>query len=167
MDGYVTKPFTIAIIAKCLAEWAGPSVIASASPAAAAPTDPAPEPVLDRAVIAGLAELGNGQAVLRKVLRLFLAHAPEAVAAIRRTVATAEPVALADAVHGLKSMCANIGAKRTAAACHALETLARTGGSWTADHIERIGCEVDAAIAELRSLPEASEPTAAKGHRID
>jgi HPt (histidine-containing phosphotransfer) domain-containing protein len=114
------------------------------------------QPVIDRGVIAELGAIGMDGALLTRVLHLFEAKVPDAVIGIERLSAAADRKGLADAVHALKSMCANIGALRAAAACHDLECLARGGGDFdAADGVARIAREVAEALREVRLLGAA------------
>jgi HPt (histidine-containing phosphotransfer) domain-containing protein len=171
MDDYVIKPFTIKTIAGCLSRWVGkpPAV---AGPAATPPEPQATDAAMSDAVVAGdrpgedvplldqtiLAELGgDGSDLVKRVSRLFIDHVPGALAEIDRSAGGDDVTALADAVHALKSMCANIGAARAAAACHHLETLARTGQAFdAADHVAIIAREAQAALAEVARLQDAA-----------
>lgn len=64
--------------------------------------------------------------------------------------------ALADAVHALKSMCANIGARRALMACDELELLARTGQDFDAGaKIGNIAREIEATLAEVKKIRAA------------
>ena len=61
--------------------------------------------------------------------------------------------ALADAAHALKSMCANMGAARVAAACNQLEHSARTDEPLdVASHVAQISRELSAAISALGDI---------------
>jgi HPt (histidine-containing phosphotransfer) domain-containing protein len=76
---------------------------------------------------------------------------------IEETAGGGDLMTLADAVHALKSMCANIGAARAAHACNELETLARSGriDDPTA-HIANIASEAKAALEAVAQLGEAA-----------
>ena len=171
MDDYVIKPFTIKTIAGCLSRWVGKPVAATepATPPlelqaadTATPDDVVADhhpgedlPLLDQTILAELG--GDGSDLVKRVSRLFIDHVPDALAEIDRNAVGDDVIALADAVHALKSMCANIGAARAAAACHHLETLARTGQSFdAADHAAIIAHEAQAALAEVARLQDAA-----------
>jgi HPt (histidine-containing phosphotransfer) domain-containing protein len=114
------------------------------------------EPVIDGRIIADLSEIGGDGMLLERVLGLFEARVPDAVETIARLSVACDRQALADAVHGLKSMCASIGAARAAAACDELEELARTGGDLDAAvTVGRISAEVADAICAVRLLRAA------------
>jgi HPt (histidine-containing phosphotransfer) domain-containing protein len=110
-------------------------------------------PIIDSDIIADLRETGTGGTLLKRVLGLFEERVPRAVEDIGRLAMVADRKALADAVHGLKSMCTNIGAQRAAAACDDLEWLARGEANFdAADGVARIAREVAEAISEVRLL---------------
>jgi HPt (histidine-containing phosphotransfer) domain-containing protein len=110
-------------------------------------------PIIDRDIIADLSGTGVAGLLLKRVLGLFEAKVPAAVAEIECLSATEDRRALADAVHALKSICANIGALRAAAACDELEWLARSGADFdAAGGAALIAHEVAEAMREVRLL---------------
>jgi len=171
MDDYVIKPFTIKTIAGCLSRWVDSPVTATVpaappqEPQAVGPLTPDEMvadhhpgkdlPLLDQSILAELG--GDGSDLVKRVSKLFVDHVPGALAEIDRNAVGDDVIALADAVHALKSMCANIGAARAAAACHHLETLARAGQAFdAADHTAVIAREARAALAEVARLQDAA-----------
>jgi signal transduction histidine kinase/CheY-like chemotaxis protein len=120
MDALMVKPVTLRAVTDCLeAHLAGRL-------RAAATTETAPEPVLDAATIRDLRQIGGNEALFRRVLDLFAGRVPQAIDQLEAMTREPDLDALADATHALKSMCANIGALRAAAACTDLETAARS-----------------------------------------
>ncbi len=83
--------------------------------------------VVDPQVIGELKSLGGEGAVFSRVLALFLKNVPAAVADIEMHARSNDAAALADRVHGLRSMCLTIGAVAAGRACEKLETAARMG----------------------------------------
>lgn len=84
-------------------------------------------PILDQEVLADLEASGGGDGkLLNRVFELFTENGPSCFEEIEKVSQHDDEQALADAAHGLKSMCANIGAAKAAAACHALELAMRT-----------------------------------------
>jgi len=170
MDDYVIKPLTIKTLARCLAHWLGepsaPVVAEPAPPVVADAISPVLEDGIDNSADDELAlidesiltELGGpGSDLVKRVSRLFVEHVPGALKAIEETTGGGDRTALADAVHALKSMCANIGAVRAAAACNELETLARTGQVVDPSaHIARISSEAEAALEAVARLSNAA-----------
>lgn len=154
MDAYMTKPFTLKAITGCLeANFAGRPF-----------AQPEPEPeasitgesVLDSATITDLRNIGGSDALFRRVLDLFAGRVPSAIEKVEQMAGGDDLVALADAAHALKSMCANIGALRAVAACHDLEDAARTGGAFDAgEKLAVISREIRVAMAEVERLRSA------------
>jgi len=140
MDDFITKPFTIRTIAERMAllvpqgsaganEPEEARVAQAEIPAVSeTTTKPVKLPVLDEEVINDLKDSGGGSdTLLLRVFELFVEHAPNSLQEIKTALANPDQAALADAAHGLKSMCANIGAARAAESCHELELAARNG----------------------------------------
>jgi CheY-like chemotaxis protein len=154
MDAYLTKPFTMAAIIACL-DGQFSSLPAAAEPAALATTGNMAG-VLDPAVIAELKNIGGNDQLFRRVLDLFASRVPQAVDKVMNMQELADPAALADAAHALKSMCANIGAKRASAACHDLEHAARAGDPFEpGEMIAQVGTEMRIVLAEIERLRAA------------
>ena len=102
-------------------------VIESAQMTDDLPPAPGPAPVIDGTVTDELRKIGGSDALYRRVLDLFAGRVPDALKTAETLSLSGDRAALADAVHALKSMCANIGARRAMEACHDLENAARTG----------------------------------------
>ena len=149
MDGMLAKPFTLAQLAALLARHVPAVATGPAAPA------PAPMPVaapdgalLDEQTLANLEELGDGDFVAR-ILGLYRAQAPEALADLDAALARGDAPAVARAAHGLKSMSANIGAARLKDAADAIERAARGGGVLPADGAAGLGTLFAATLAAL------------------
>jgi HPt (histidine-containing phosphotransfer) domain-containing protein len=82
--------------------------------------------VVDPQVIHELKALGSDGAVFSRVQALFLKNVPSALSEIMEHARNQNAPALADRVHGLRSMCMTIGAIAASRACEELETAART-----------------------------------------
>ncbi|MCO5546851.1 hypothetical protein L7F22_000288 [Adiantum nelumboides] len=80
--------------------------------------------LLDAEVLDGLLGLGDG-AFLDRVLDLYRAQGPVALATLRSALAVSDQPAIARAAHSLKSMSANIGAPPRRARLRAIEDAAR------------------------------------------
>ena len=157
MDAMLAKPFTLDQLRACLADHLTEGVAGPADETptgrdaeAAATSDP-----ISKGPVAAVETGSNGQsghtgsppvvlntdhlhalaggtgpeasALLGRILSLFEKHAPDAVKTIGMLAANGETGALADAVHALKSMSANIGAERLAALCGNMEQAANAG----------------------------------------
>ncbi|TXN01678.1 Hpt domain-containing protein, partial [Methylobacterium sp. WL122] len=89
-----------------------------------APALPDAPALLDRETLEGLAEMGDG-AFLARVLGLYTAQAPVALAALEAAIPNGDAAVVASAAHGLKSMSANVGAIRLVGLLAAVEGRAR------------------------------------------
>jgi HPt (histidine-containing phosphotransfer) domain-containing protein len=154
MDAYMTKPFTMKSIAACLEQQfraAAPPIVA---------TEPVPEAaagiILDPEVVAELRNIGGSDALFRRVLDIFARKVPGAVEELEAVTRAGDLKAMADAAHALKSMCANIGAKRALAACHELEHAARTGADFDpGEKMAAIAREIGFVAREVEELRAA------------
>jgi HPt (histidine-containing phosphotransfer) domain-containing protein len=81
---------------------------------------------LDQSALDRLQRFGGGK-LLREMIALFLAAAPERIAAARTGVETGDAPAAEMALHSLKSSSAQLGAMRMQRLCEQGESLARTG----------------------------------------
>jgi CheY-like chemotaxis protein/HPt (histidine-containing phosphotransfer) domain-containing protein len=115
------------------------------------PARSAPDPI-DPAAWEQLTELAAGDAHFLPVLRdAFLEESEASVARLDAAVAAGDRVAVADAVHRLKSSCAQVGAIALSRRCAALE---RDAGGLpapeVADAVRSIATEVRGVTAALR-----------------
>jgi two-component system sensor histidine kinase/response regulator len=119
MDDYVTKPLERRLLKQTLERWwpkgsllPGPRMPGgahSSTPASALPTH---ESALDPSVTRS-----------QGVVRVFLRHVPEQLAAIESALESGDPEALRNAAHKLKGSCLSVGVPRMAALCASLEAL--------------------------------------------
>ncbi|MBA9063688.1 two-component system sensor histidine kinase BarA [Methylobacterium fujisawaense] len=140
MNGTLLKPFTLRQLADLLqahvpslrdaareaavgSEEARAALPTGASPGAAPEASPDSD-LLDAEVLDGLLGLGDG-AFLDRVLDLYRAQGPVALATLRSALAVSDQPAIARAAHSLKSMSANIGARALVARLRAIEDSAR------------------------------------------
>ena len=172
IDDYLSKPFSqqqlYTIIGKLLPNRA----IGSRSPAPSA--DPALQPafetipaaladetaetagvdgpgVLDRTVLANLrSELST---LFGRVIAIYLEHAPGQGDALVRAIEQKNPEAVRIAAHTLKSSSANIGARKLARQCGALEVAARAGK--LPDNVEELGAGIATALADVLEAVKA------------
>ena len=82
----------------------------------------------------------NGDALAEKVVRTYLADAPQRIAKLREIAATKDNEALRKAAHYLKSSSATLGADALAAQLKALETCARSGN---VDDVPALMADID------------------------
>ncbi|MGT2481868.1 ATP-binding protein [Methylobacterium oryzae CBMB20] len=146
MDGTLLKPFTLRQLADLL-QARLPALRGAPAPAAAqsgltGPEGPAAAPpaataaddlldgeildgeILDGEVLDGLLGLGDG-AFLDRVLDLYRAQGPVALATLRAALAASDQPAIARAAHSLGSMSANVGARALVARLRVIEAAAR------------------------------------------
>ena len=136
MDDYVSKPIRMELLAEALRKWIAPdeglrasSSFRTSPPAARAPSRAAREPAVDRAVLAGLAELQEeGEPdVLTELIELFLRDGERRHAALADVVRRGDAAEVARLAHGWKGACGNLGCKALTAACATLEQHAQQG----------------------------------------
>lgn len=110
-------------------------------------------PALDPEVIQELRSVGDGDVLLQRVLKLFDEHVPRTMSTIRQLAQTGTQAELADTVHGLKSMCGNIGARQATAVCQRFEQAARKGENYdVTDEVAKLAQAIDAVLAEVQRL---------------
>ena len=159
MDAYMTKPFTLKQIVACLEQqFAGkPMAVERHS------HDGAHREILDGQVIDELRNIGGSTALFSRVLELFAGRVPRAIEQVTALSTGSDLLALADAAHALKSMCANVGATHALSACHDLEYAARMGESFDAGSlVGNIVREVRHVMAEVERLRSAAGFTLAE-----
>ncbi|HHW77517.1 MAG TPA: response regulator, partial [Xanthomonadaceae bacterium] len=150
MDDYLSKPFTQEQLAAMLEHWllvtgeaapmpATPALSSSSLPKSSAisavtatPAEPISVPdqtasPLDERALAQIRALQRSgkPGLLGKIIGLYLDGSPKLLQQARDAVAGADPEALRQAAHSLKSSSANLGATRLAALCRELEQSGR------------------------------------------
>lgn len=107
--------------------------------------------MVDPQVIKELKSLGGDGSVFSRVQSLFLTKVPEALADITQHAHNQDAAALADRVHGLRSMFMTIGAIKASRACEQLETAARIGAiNQNSALIESVVHEAQAAMTAVK-----------------
>jgi len=139
MDDYLAKPIKPEQLAEILTRWLpqNPRTKDSVNESGNNSTHLAPaplseEPAVDPIMLTRLKELGGPDFVSR-IVQQFVQDATECATAIAQAVESGNPQHLAEAAHGLKGICANMGAKTLADLCLDLE---QTGGSGTIEGIK-------------------------------
>ena len=168
MDLRITKPFTMVQIAEAI-EQLTPATRQKATTQTMAPETNAQDkaanhlenfaqgstqmvPVIDELVLSDLLEIGNGQKLfVSKMINLFKDNAQPVVQRIEEAATGHDKMQLADAVHALKSMAANLGALRLVKACAQIEEQARNN-----DVIDT-GSALKSINDELKSVNAALE----------
>ena len=122
MTDYLSKPFTIELLAKAISRAFSNAPIAQPTSAQTPPENEAPAPLFDEAVLSQLRTLQKTKPDLPlRALDLFNEHARQAMLKIVDLAAEGEPSAIVSAAHALKSMSYNVGARQLAEACDILE----------------------------------------------
>jgi EAL domain-containing protein (putative c-di-GMP-specific phosphodiesterase class I)/signal transduction histidine kinase/DNA-binding NarL/FixJ family response regulator/HPt (histidine-containing phosphotransfer) domain-containing protein len=144
MDAVIHKPFTIAQLARCLADLV-PEFLASNKRQSAEDRDlvqPATDtaaagadgnragPLVDAAVFAQLRTMSEsgGTDFLKRVVGLFSEHAPKGFAQLEQHTKAGQAAACAPLAHALKSMSVNIGAVEVAGIAGDIEQKAKRDG---------------------------------------
>ncbi|WP_210247458.1 hybrid sensor histidine kinase/response regulator [Neoaquamicrobium microcysteis] len=159
MDGYVAKPFTLAQLARALAQTKDAIDQPATAPASLGGAQAMAwrdVPLLSRDTLAMFATLGQGgQSIASRVFGLFASNAPQAVAELRAAIDTKRADETAKLAHALKSMCSSAGAARCRAICQMLED--EVG----ADHIrgQALCGELERALADTMSAMDGSSLT--------
>lgn len=84
------------------------------------------QPAVDPEALARLERFG-GTSLLREMVALYLANAPERMSAVEAALQADDVVAAENALHSLKSSSAQLGAMRLARLCEAGEQVTRSG----------------------------------------
>ena len=111
-------------------------------------------PVLDEELVAQLQQMAEtgGPDFLRRVLGLYLEHAPKALDDLREAASRGDPQQSASAAHALKSMSANIGAMPLVESLGAMEHAANQAASCPdPEALDDIACMLDAVFAALQA----------------
>lgn len=131
MNGLLHKPYTLAQLAECLAEYLP---LADAETAPVPLAAPAPEPEadapLDQKIIGELLAMASRNPVfLTRVVALYVRHAPETLDQLEAAAGRGDLEETGRLAHALKSMSYNIGAREIAEAAAEIERSARADGS--------------------------------------
>ncbi|MGU3547243.1 response regulator, partial [Methylobacterium sp. A52T] len=170
MDGTLLKPFTLRQLADLLQAQV-PALRVAPAAAAAHTATPAPvaplaapavanaaDDLIDAEVIDGLLGLGDG-AFLDRVLDLYRAQGPVALAGLRAALAASDQPAIARAAHSLKSMSANVGARVLVARLRVFEEDARNAAC--AERADACDALDSLLAATIRGLEERTRSRAA------
>jgi HPt (histidine-containing phosphotransfer) domain-containing protein len=99
-----------------------------------------------------LRELGGPDFVSR-IVQQFVQDATECATAIEQAVASGNPQQLAEAAHGLKGICANMGAKNLADLCLDLEQMGRSETiEGTKEKFSTVQSELDRVLVTVAAL---------------
>jgi signal transduction histidine kinase/CheY-like chemotaxis protein/HPt (histidine-containing phosphotransfer) domain-containing protein len=153
MNDYLTKPLHVAALALALEKWVGGE---PAQPAAAAvPAEPASlGPLMDFGRLQEFKDFDDEeQTMTREVIALFMADAPQRLAAVEQALMAGDAAELAKAAHALKGSAGNIGATAIQMACSSLEADAHDGvpadGRQRLAHLQGLWEKTRLALAAL------------------
>lgn len=146
MDAFVTKPFTLKILADVMANFV--DATADILPAEDETFVPVSTSLIDQSVLENLRQMGaaSGRDLAARSLELFLLNAPGILKRLSEALRQQDMEALAAAAHALKSMSYNVGAKALGDACQNVE--------------EQAAVEKTASASKIRSLLSLFEETA-------
>ena len=169
MDGFLTKPFTLAQIETCLAEVLGgvdrdgrSGATSGSAGATVSENIPVPKDdyavaandrrVLDLAVLSQVEQMQrSGDDLVDRIIDLYAVHAPQALLELTTAVASDASDDVARCAHALKSLSCNIGAQQVAELCDEIEECARAGDiSAATQNMTELSKHLDHAMAALR-----------------
>jgi CheY-like chemotaxis protein len=164
--GVAPAPARLPLLPSAPAVAATPGVgSAAAAPlavAAATPVDNAGEAILDERVLKDILamERNGARDLLRRLVTTYAQSSAQLIENAEQGFARQDPVAVAQALHTLKSSSANLGAVRFSRACSQIETLARQSDLPPAEPLWRVlragYGDVVAALQALRPGPGTS-----------
>jgi PAS domain S-box-containing protein len=160
MDAYIPKPLTRQALRDALARWAAPPAGACEAEASGRLGAAGEGLRRDR-----LREVSGGDpALLGELLTGFAEAAAKALGHLEEALAAGDRARLADEAHGLRGVCATVGADGLAASCRHLEDVSRQGDlaevSGTFAHLKTQWEALRAELSRLRGRgPQAlSDP---------
>ncbi|MFA6965859.1 ATP-binding protein [Bosea sp. (in: a-proteobacteria)] len=128
MDGVVYKPFTLGQLGSTIATFATASTGQAVAPAPSASPVEIEEDYLDEAVLRDLIEMTNGSLeTVRRITDLYRVSSLKEIERLGSAAMSGDSDLIAKCAHALKSMSANLGARRVASAAAEMERSARDG----------------------------------------
>lgn len=153
MDDVVYKPFTLARLGSAIAAFSKSDMThALASPPSDEPP-PVEEGYLDETVLQDLIEMTNGSMeTVRRITDLYRVKSIEEVERLGAATQSGDSEQIAKCAHALKSMSANLGARRVASAAAEMERVAREGLTPVGDdafrHLDHILRQTHSRLSE-------------------
>ena len=168
MDGVLQKPFTLDELRRSLATHLDAEVVKGEVVVIESRHEEEADTLFDEAVLAEIASMSeaSGQDFARRVFKLFIEHAPQALNTALAAWAEGDREAVAGAAHAVKSMSLNIGAQRVGACAKLVEMSARSGEIAHDDVADleialgRTIADLSARLASMESKVREPEPVA-------
>ncbi|PZN94207.1 MAG: hybrid sensor histidine kinase/response regulator [Hyphomicrobiales bacterium] len=128
MDGVVYKPFTLAQLGSTIATFATASTAKAVATAPSGSITGGEEHYLDEAVLHDLMEMTSGSLeTVRRITDLYRVTSLAELERLGTATRSGDSDLIAKCAHALKSMSANLGARRVASAAAEMERIAREG----------------------------------------
>lgn len=128
MDDVIYKPFTLARLGSVIATFAAASTVAAIVHEPPASPSATEESYLDEEVIRDLIEMTNGSLeTVRRIADLYRETSLREVERLGQATLSGDNDLIAQCAHALKSMSANLGARRVASSAGEMERAAREG----------------------------------------
>jgi HPt (histidine-containing phosphotransfer) domain-containing protein len=140
MDDYVAKPVSPESLDEALRRWVSLPQAPQALPPRRADDGAVEDGAVDDAVLDQLLAIDEGGGLLTEVIDTFLRIAPVRLATLARTAERKDAAGLERAAHSFLGSCANLGARRMAEICGAMEIAARAGDG-ALGHVDRLKAE--------------------------
>ncbi|MGB5606506.1 MAG: response regulator, partial [Gammaproteobacteria bacterium] len=132
MDDYLSKPLSMGQLHEMLLKWL-PKQCRSADVLAPEPQNTIPETpgshAINAAALENIRVLNGGEAILARVIGIYLSEAPVALRELRAAINQDDAAGLCSIAHKFKSSNANLGAERLADLCKQLEMQGRGGST--------------------------------------
>jgi two-component system, sensor histidine kinase and response regulator len=131
MDDHLAKPYTRKQLAQAMARWLPAERVSRADASEA--TTPLPlqsddDTLLDQAALDNIRAIDDGDgSVIREVIEMYLAEAPEHLTKLHAALERSDGAALGRVAHALKSASFNVGAMRLGETCRELERIGKAG----------------------------------------
>jgi HPt (histidine-containing phosphotransfer) domain-containing protein len=156
MDGYVPKPISVKDLLEAIDAVAGNSIACQRSPESEPVSRSLPvrtSSLVDRQAL--LLQVDGDTALLRRMVSIFLADAPERLGAIRAAVESKNAESLAKLAHRLKGAVSNFSSESVTRAALQLETIAQQRDLSNArEAYEELKIMIDRLTPELAELVE-------------
>jgi signal transduction histidine kinase/CheY-like chemotaxis protein/HPt (histidine-containing phosphotransfer) domain-containing protein len=161
MDGYVPKPISVKNLLDAIDAVAGSAKVPESGPEPEPASRPFPaqtSPLVDRQAL--LVQVDGDTELLRRMVSIFLADAPERLGAIRAAVESNNAESLAKLAHRLKGAVSNFSSDAVTRAALQLETMAQQRDLSNApEAYEELKVMIERLTPELAELVEVASST--------